>query len=102
MRDILRDLAKKYLSILETFTNDDPYKNNDKLCHSHLIWMCQQIIDRDDFPIDKLNRWLGFVQGVMSTRALITVDEERDASREAFHSYYKNEGIPVPETKERQ
>lgn len=38
----------------------------------------------DDFPIDKLARWTGFVQGVMAARGWISVQAERDRTRPLF------------------
>lgn len=34
---------------------------------------------------DKANRWLGFVQGVLTVADLIQVDSERDFTRPLFH-----------------
>ncbi|TIX42750.1 MAG: hypothetical protein E5V40_05805 [Mesorhizobium sp.] len=39
---------------------------------------------RDGFPIMKLNRWLGYIQGVLIERGLTTVQAERDWSRPIF------------------
>lgn len=49
-----------------------------------------------DWNIDKLNRWLGFIQGVLFMDGLIDIDEERDFTRPLFHAYYANNGIPIP------
>lgn len=35
-------------------------------------------------PICKMNRWLGFVQGVLISRGVTTVNEERDFTRPLF------------------
>ncbi len=35
-------------------------------------------------PLMKLNRWLGYIQGVLIERGLTTVDEERDFTRPYF------------------
>jgi hypothetical protein len=39
------------------------------------------------FPKGKANRWLGFIQGIMIERGLLTVKEERDFTR----PFFKNE-----------
>ncbi|RWI96406.1 MAG: hypothetical protein EOR22_06505 [Mesorhizobium sp.] len=39
---------------------------------------------RDGLPIMKLNRWLGYVQGVLIERGLTTVQAERDWTRPLF------------------
>jgi hypothetical protein len=52
------------------------------------------------WPEDKLSRWLGFVQGVMAAQGLITVAEEREASRPLFHWAYRVQGFETPATVE--
>lgn len=37
-----------------------------------------------DVPLNKLNRWLGYVQGVLIERGFTTVQEERDWTRPLF------------------
>ena len=39
----------------------------------------------DELSEDKANRWLGFVQGVLTVGDLIQVDSERDFTRPLFH-----------------
>lgn len=50
------------------------------------------------WPVDKLNRWFGFIQGVLFTVGLIDILEERDRTRPLFHAAYKLEGTPLPES----
>jgi hypothetical protein len=38
----------------------------------------------NEMPLDKLGRWTGFVQGVMSARGWISVQSERDRTRSLF------------------
>lgn len=69
----------------------------DGTSNSHLRWMCQTAIDDSHaWPADKLSRWLGFVQGVMCARGLVTVEGERDLSRPMFHAVYRAAGIVPP------
>ena len=42
----------------------------------------------DVFTEDKANRWLGFVQGVLTVAGLIQVDTERDYTRPLFHAIH--------------
>lgn len=35
-------------------------------------------------PIEKANRWLGYIQGVLISRGITTVEEERDWTRPLF------------------
>ena len=65
--------------------------------YDNLAWMCRTALENiDSFPVDKLNRWLGFVQGVLCMKGLITVEGERDYSRPLFHEAYQTEGLEVP------
>lgn len=52
------------------------------------------------WPLDKTNRWIGFMQGVLYAEGLIDIDEERDFSRPLFHQYYEDNGINIPESVE--
>lgn len=52
----------------------------------------------DEMPIDKMSRWLGFVQGYLWAKDLIDINEERELSRKLFHNAYIKEGIPIPES----
>lgn len=54
----------------------------------------------DRIPIDKLNRWLGFVQAIAIKNKLTTINEERDYSRPLFHTAYANDRLPIPKTYE--
>lgn len=38
----------------------------------------------DELPLQKLNRWLGYIQGVLITFDLTTVEAERDFTRPLF------------------
>lgn len=56
---------------------------------SALIALCEEAITHmNQYPFDKLNRWLGFVQGVLAVTGAIDVDEERDFSRPLLHSFH--------------
>jgi hypothetical protein len=66
---------------------------------AHLAWMCDTAADRcRDWPLDKLSRWLGFVQGVLASRGTLSVEAERDFSRPLFHAAYAVDGEAAPET----
>lgn len=42
---------------------------------------------------DKLSRWVGFLQGVLFSNGLITIDAERDYSRELYKPVYTSMGL---------
>ena len=50
----------------------------------------------ENYPIDKLSRWLGFVQAYVIFTNQTTVEIERDFSRPLFHNAYENENIKIP------
>lgn len=45
----------------------------------------EAIANVDQYPFDKLNRWLGFIQGVLAVKVVINVEAERDFTRPLFH-----------------
>ena len=52
---------------------------------AHLLWMLKQIIDGNLSSDTKEHRWLGYVQGVLVSRSLLSVSEERDRTRGIFN-----------------
>lgn len=52
----------------------------------------------EDWPIDKSNRWIGFIQGALFAEGLLNIEDERHFTRPMFHAYYNAQGIAVPET----
>lgn len=67
--------------------------------YKHLQWMVETALAFGHaWPEDKLSRWLGFVQGVMTMRGALAVDVERAVSRVLFHDAYSRSGLPIPES----
>ena len=88
-------LLERYAAILDDVAFDPPAP--DGTSSAHLAWMCQTAITESaGWPADKLSRWLGFVQGVMSSRGQIGVDVEREFSRPLFHAGYVAAGFVPP------
>lgn len=51
----------------------------------HCHWMCDKAIsEANNWPIDKLSRWLGFVQAILIIYGLTTINKERDETRPLF------------------
>lgn len=79
----IKDVADKYIVELD--------KEGFKAVHNlagniselgHAAWMCSQIkIFVDEGDLDKANRWLGFVQGVLWTQGFYSIFEMRDHNR---------------------
>ena len=74
-------LAERYKILLEEAIKNYPTKPNE-LSQSHLIWMCQEImLNYEEWPDDKSNRWIGYIQGVLTALQVVSVDEHRDITR---------------------
>lgn len=99
-REATRQLFARYRKIICAVTSHD--EADARLSLENLAWMCRTAeASIDDLPLDKLSRWLGFVQGCLAMRGLIDVDTERDVSRPLFHAAYASDGGDVPATLER-
>lgn len=86
----LKVLFERYLNIL--INNKDKFKtlNLPEKCNFDSLnrLLNESINNLEDYPKDKMHRWLGFIQGVLSVIGLIDVDEEREFSRPLLHSYH--------------
>ena len=59
------------------------------------IEMMRKIVE-NNWPVDKMNRWLGFAQAGVIAKGFTTIDAERDLTRPYFHSAYQAEGLEAP------
>ena len=75
----IRDATK---TLFERYLNEFNLTNNLKELSIEAI---EKI---NDYHIDKLSRWLGFVQGYIIFTNQSTIDIERDFSRPLFHKSY--------------
>jgi len=65
----------------------------------HLAWMLDIVkMHASDWPLDKLGRWIGYVQGVLIEQRKLSADEERNRTRAAYQTAYAADGLRVPET----
>lgn len=78
----------RYKEILQK----NPFTSSIDKCDSDSLLKLAEVAIKeiDSLPIDKLNRWLGFTQGVLVANGLVTVDSERDYSRPLFSKAYLN------------
>lgn len=86
-------LVKRYQNMLQAFNQGGGKP-------PHELLMCNTLLQNSLWPIDKMSRWLGFIQGYVISKGYTTVQAERDYSRPLFHEAYKTEGIEIPETLE--
>lgn len=49
--------------------------------HSLVRFIAEFVLHLDDYPLTKLNRWLGYIQGVLICSGQTTVEAERDWTR---------------------
>lgn len=58
------------------------FENNEQML-SHALWMIQEIKMMLEIPEKwvKANRWLGYVQGLLSAAKIYTINELRDDNR---------------------
>lgn len=59
-----------------------------------LIQLCDEaILHSNQYPFDKLCRWMGFAQGVLCTIRAIDVETERNFTRPILHAIHID---PIP------
>lgn len=51
---------------------------------NHIKWMIGQLLESEDWSDRKINRWLGFIQGVMWCNKLKGILQMRDESRHLY------------------
>lgn len=86
MRAVLRSLFERYRRIAQ----DPSVPANPGAAPGteldQVVDLCDTALNHlDDQPLDTLNRWLGFVQGVLAVNGLIDVAAERAVVHPAFH-----------------
>lgn len=97
-REVTIGLFVGYKVICDTRTDPDP-DSPDGTTLTHMSWMCSTAIEHcHTWPEDKLNRWLGFIQGVLIMKRLITTEAARNSSRILYHAAYHVQGIAIPKT----
>lgn len=75
------ELLERYREILIATAD---WFGPEKAGRTHLLWMLDELESRHEQSLTKKHRWLGYIQGVMTDRQLIDVDEERDHTRPIF------------------
>lgn len=90
-KEVIVILFTHYLEILQN--NSERFKEKtvpEKCSYDNLVKLSKEAINNaEKYPNDKLQRWLGFTQGVLATLGFIDVDKERDFTRPYLHSYQK-------------
>jgi hypothetical protein len=61
---------------------------------SHLEWMRDECLRKaNSMPVDKISRWVGYIQGVLAAQGHLDVAAERDRTRPFFHEAYEAMGL---------
>jgi len=98
MRTVLFSLFSRYEKMIEQSANLIT-PSADELSLENCLWMAKRAkLHIDVWPIDKLNRWVGFIQACVVMHGMTTVGIERDITRPLFHSVYTKQGIAIPDT----
>jgi len=88
--EALKSLFERYL--IKTQESKDIFQLftlPEKCSYDSLIRLLTEAYhNTDNYPTDKMHRWLGFSQGVLAVIGVIDVDEERDFTRPYLHSYH--------------
>lgn len=101
INDVHVTLASRYQSMLHNVASIENIP--DELNADNLRWMSERIIAKSqDMPDDKVGRWIGWIQAGCVLRGLTTSRVEREFSRALFHAAYAAEGLPIPETADRE
>lgn len=100
--EIVRNLFPLTENLIEMEGFVQPEGQQKEVSGLNVNWMAQHILGNAHLPIDKISRWLGFIQGVLAVRNLLSVKDERDSSRSIFHRAYKAMGILPPKTASRE
>ena len=102
-----RRIFENYLEILdEVFVTEKKTHTLERILQ--LKSMCQTVInntspfdesqDEHKMSEDKISRWLGYVQGIMTVYGWITVESERENTRPLFHKAYHDSDMKIPES----
>lgn len=80
--DKIIQVSKKYLDLLTDSVGEPEERSHTPL--RHLAWMCTQIpVFISEKRKDKAHRWLGFIQGVLWTSKIYSIDEMTEHNRRA-------------------
>ena len=94
MDEIIEILCLRYLEKIK-----DKNFGENEFSKDHIEKMLNELLNnKSSWSEDKLNRWLGYVQGVLTVFKIINVEEEREFTRPLFHNYYKKNNLNIPET----
>jgi hypothetical protein len=99
--DPIREASRKTLEGLLTMIPSEDPPVSKPTSFTNLKWMVTTCLaDLEVMPVDKTNRWIGFVQGVLAVRGVLDVNEERNRTRPFFHEAYAAVGQEIPQSRD--
>lgn len=78
------EIIDRYDAILQRYCSYSKCMPNPGTSIPHLRWMLNEL--RGPMIYGKANRWLGFIQGIMVSQEMISVEVERDFTRPLFQT----------------
>lgn len=89
MLDIILQLQKRYTEMSKGSSSE-----------ARIVNMMEAMVSNYElWPLDKLNRWLGYAQCILiEVEGVTSVQSERDFTRPLFHAYYAKNNIEIPES----
>ena len=85
-------LTKNYFFVIWISSKKNEISQVGEINKEYLIGFCNKAI-HCQMLVDKQSRWLGFLQGVLFSMGLITIQEEREFSRQLFQEIYRDHGL---------
>jgi hypothetical protein len=84
-----QDIFRTYQTLLEDEKTVLKYPEYTK---EYLLNFCKKALE-EKMTVDKLSRWLGFIQGVLIMNAILEQEQERNRTRVIFQEIYKKYNI---------
>ena len=78
-------LIDRYISKINSFNGN--FLEIPKANKEHILSMLKKL-KNEDFNLDKMARWIGYIQGVLAVNQVISVEEEMEFSRTLFQKAY--------------
>lgn len=93
-------LVKRYLQLLKTSRPAlEPVKDpNGSLKLSHALWMLEKMDDPNYVPLTTTSAWLSWVQASLYHHNLISIQHEKDITREILNQYAPPNSIVIVPT----
>jgi hypothetical protein len=85
-----QDIFRTYQTLLEDEKTGLKYPEYTK---EYLLNFCKKALEEKKMTVDKLSRWLGFIQGVLIMNGVLEQEQERTRTRAIFQEIYKKYNI---------